>query len=103
MWETAGGNGEVEYCSGNNIIGYPGNHMGIFPKRQPYSEPEEQDVPGMPDHHLCGHDKQHPVHLYAVPLHPLTPVADLGGYHGLFYTDSFNGPDLLSLCGLHHI
>ena len=55
--------GEMEHSSGNNIIGYPGNYMGVCQERQPSAKSEKQDIPGVPDRYFCGHAAVSYTHL----------------------------------------
>ena len=93
----------MEHSSGDNIIGYPGNHMGVFQEGQPSAKPEKQDVPGVPDRYLRSHAEQHPLHLYAVRLYPGACLGYLDRHHHLLYTDSSHGAGILSLCGFRYI
>lgn len=47
--------GEMEHSSGDNFIGYSGNHMGVFTEGKPPAEFKEQDISGLPDCYLCGY------------------------------------------------
>lgn len=95
--------GEMEHSSGNNIIGYSGNHMGVFQERQPSAKSEKQDVPGVSDCYLCGHAEQYTVHLYAERLYPCACLGYMGNHHHILYTDASYGDGVLSLCGFRYI
>lgn len=95
--------GEMEHSSGNNIIGYPGNYMGVCQERQPSAKSEKQDIPGVPDRYFCGHAEQYPVYFYAVRLYSGACLGYMGNHHHILYTDTSYGAGVLSLCGFRFV
>ena len=93
----------MEHSSGNNIIGYSGNHMGVFQERQPSAKSEKQDVQECLTVTFAAMLSNILSTFMLSGYIPCACLGYMGNHHHILYTDASYGDGVLSLCGFRYI